>query len=72
MQWKASPGAVGYKVFWRQACTPDWQHEVGLGDVTEFVLPAMSIDDYIFGVAAIGADGNESLVSVYVNQPRRQ
>jgi hypothetical protein len=72
LKWKASPGAVGYKVFWRQAWTPDWQHEVSVGDVTEFVLPAMSIDDYIFGVAAIGADGNESLVSVYVNQPRRQ
>jgi hypothetical protein len=72
LKWKASPGAVGYKVFWRQAWTPDWQHEVSVGEVTEFVLPAMSIDDYIFGVAAIGADGNESLVSVYVNQPRRQ
>jgi hypothetical protein len=42
-----------------------------VGDVTEHVLPAMSIDDYIFGVAAIDAQGNESLVSVYVNQPRR-
>jgi hypothetical protein len=71
LKWKASDGAVGYKVFWRQAWTPDWQHEVSVGDVTEFVLPAMSIDDYIFGVAAIGADGHESLVSVYVNPPRR-
>ncbi len=71
LRWKASPGAVGYKVFWRQAWTPDWQHEVSVGDVTAFVLPAMSIDDYIFGVAAVGADGNESLVAVYVNQPRR-
>jgi Peptidase family M28 len=71
LKWKASPGAVGYKVFWRPAWTPDWQHEVSVGDVTEFVLPAMSIDDYVFGVAAIGADGNESLVSAYVNPPRR-
>jgi Peptidase family M28 len=71
LKWKASAGAVGYKVFWRQAWTPDWQHEVSVGDATDFVLPAMSIDDYVFGVAAIGADGNESLVSVYVNPPRR-
>ena len=71
LRWKASAGAVGYKVFWREAWTPDWQHEVSVGDVTEFVLPAVSIDDYVFGVAAIGADGNESLVSVYVNPPRR-
>ncbi len=71
LRWKASPGAVGYKVFWREAWTPDWQHEIRVGNVTEYVLPAMSIDDYIFGVAAIGPDGNESLVSVYVNLPRR-
>jgi hypothetical protein len=30
----------------------------------------VSIDDYVFGVAAIGADGNESLVTAYVNPPR--
>jgi hypothetical protein len=40
-------------------------------DVTELVLPNVSIDDYVFGVAAVSADGNESLVAVYVNQPRR-
>ena len=34
------------------------------------VLPGLSIDDYVFGVAAIGADGNESLVAAYVNPPR--
>lgn len=72
LRWKASPGAAGYKVFWREAWTPDWQHEVSVGQVTEFVLPAMSIDDYIFGVAAVGPAGNESLVSVYVNPPRRR
>ena len=71
LRWKASPGAVGYKVYWRPAWTPDWQHEISVGDVTEFVLPAVSIDDYVFGVAAIGPEGNESLVSAYVNPPRR-
>ncbi len=71
LKWQASPGAVGYKVFWRSAWTPDWQHVVPVGNVTEFVLPAMSIDDYVYGVAAVGPDGNESLVSAYVNPPRR-
>jgi hypothetical protein len=71
LKWKASPGAASYVVYWREAWTPDWQHSTNVGNVTEFVLPSLSIDDYVFGVAAVGADGNESLVSAYVNPPRR-
>jgi hypothetical protein len=72
LKWKASAGAVSYKVYWREAWTPDWQHELVVGNQTEFVIPSVSIDDFVFGVSAIGADGNESLVSAYVNPPRRQ
>ena len=72
LKWKASPGAASYKVYWRQAWTPDWQHEMNVGNVTEFVFPNLSIDDYVFGVAAVGADGNESLVAAYVNPPRNR
>lgn len=71
LKWKAVPGAASYVVYWREAWTPDWQHSMNVGNVTEFVLPSLSIDDYVFGVAAVGADGNESLVSAYVNPPRR-
>ena len=71
LKWKASPGAAGYKVYWREAWTPDWQHDIVLGAVTEHIIPNVSIDDYVFGVAAIGPDGNESLVAAYVNPPRR-
>ena len=39
--------------------------------MTEFVLPNVPIDDFVFGVAAIGADGQESLVSAYVSPLRR-
>ncbi|MGE3273630.1 MAG: M20/M25/M40 family metallo-hydrolase [Vicinamibacterales bacterium] len=72
LRWKPSPGAVAYRVFWRDAWTPDWEHEAVVGDVAEFVLPNVSIDDYIFGVAAIDAAGHESLVSAYVNPPRER
>jgi len=72
MRWNASPGAASYRVVWREAWTPDWQYEVVVGDVTEFVLADLSIDDYVFGVAAIGSDGHESLVSAYVRPPRAQ
>lgn len=71
LRWKASPGAVAYRVYWRDAWATDWQHALDVGGVTEFVLPSLSIDDYVFGVAAVGADGNESLVAAYVNPPRR-
>jgi hypothetical protein len=71
LRWKASPGAAGYRIYWREAWTPDWQHELVVGPVTELVMPSLSIDDCVFGVAAVGSDGNESLVAAYVNPPRR-
>ena len=70
LQWKAVPGAAAYRVYWRPAWTPDWAHEVLVGNVTEFVLPNVSIDDYVFGVSAVSADGHDSLVSAYVNPSR--
>jgi hypothetical protein len=70
LRWVASPGAAAYRIFWREAWAPDWQHEMMVGNVTEVVLPSLSIDDYVFGVAAVGAGGHESLVSAYVNPPR--
>jgi hypothetical protein len=70
LRWQASPGAVGYRVFWREAWGPDWQHDVFVGDVMEYTLEGVSIDDYVFGVAAVGPDGIESLVSAYERPPR--
>jgi len=71
LRWEASPGAVGYRIFWREVWTPDWEQTVAVGAVTEHLVPALSIDDYVFGVAAVGPDGHESLVSVYVRPPRQ-
>ena len=70
LRWVASPGAAGYRIFWREAWTPDWQFERAVGEVTELVMPSVSIDDYVFGVAAVDADGHESLVTAYVNLVR--
>ena len=70
LRWRAADGAVGYRIFWREAWTPDWQFDRHVGNVTEIVLPDVSVDDYVFGVAAIGPGGHESLVSAYVNPPR--
>ncbi len=70
LRWEPSEGAVAYRIFWREAWGMDWEHELLVGNVTEFTLPDISIDDYHFGVAAVGPDGHESLVSVYVRPPR--
>ena len=69
LQWKASPGAAGYRIFWREAWAPDWQHELYVGNVTEYVLPHANVDDWVFGVASVDAEGHESTVSAYVAAP---
>jgi hypothetical protein len=70
LRWNPSPGAAGYRIVWREAWTPDWQYERWVGDVAGAVLADVSIDDYVFGVAAVDAAGHESLVSAYVRPPR--
>jgi hypothetical protein len=68
LQWKASPGAVAYRIYWRDAWENDWSHSRLLGNQIQITLPGLSIDDHVFGVAAVGADGQESLVSAYVER----
>ena len=62
----AEPSVAGYAVVMRATTAPFWQKEIWVGNVSEFSLENVSIDDSIFGVKAIDQDGNESLVSVYV------
>jgi len=70
LRWQTSPGAAGYIVVWRKAWDPDWQHEIAVGNVTEYTFPHMNIDDWVFGVASVDAAGHESAVSAYVMAPR--
>ena len=72
LRWTASPGAGGYRVFWRNAWDPDWQHELYVGNVTEYVFPHANIDDWVFGVAAVDAQGHESNVNAYVAPARAE
>ena len=72
LQWSASPRAAGYVVYWREAWSPDWQHSRAVGNVTDLVLSDVSIDDFVFGVAALDADGHQSVVAAYVNPPRAE
>ncbi len=70
LRWKPSTGASAYRIFRRDTWSLDWKAELMVGDVAEVVLPNVSIDDLVFGVAAVGPGGHESLVSAYVNPPR--
>ena len=54
---------AGYKVYFRDTTSPTWDmfYNVDKGK-TEFTLKGIVIDNYFFGVSAVGKDGNESLV----------
>ena len=73
LQWKsAAPEAnlKGYAIVMRPTTAPDWEREIFVGKVNEYVLKDVSIDDARFGVKAIDNEGNESLVAPYVYPPR--
>lgn len=69
LSWNPVPGAAAYRVYWRDTWSNDWQHQQLVGNVTTFTLPDVSIDDFVFGVAAVGPGWHESLVSAYVSPP---
>ena len=66
----SSPGAIAYHVYWRDAGSSDWERDQIVGNTTHFVLHNVSIDDFVFGVAAVGSDGHQSLISAYVASDR--
>ncbi|HYL35046.1 MAG TPA: M28 family peptidase [Bryobacteraceae bacterium] len=75
LRWKndnPEPDLLGYVVVMRKTTSPYWEREIFVGNVTEFTLKDVSIDDVIFGVKAVDRNGNESLVSPYVPSPRRK
>ena len=49
--------ATGYRAWWRDTTAPQWQRARDAGAATSIVLGGVSIDDWFFGVSALGADG---------------
>ena len=60
--WDAVPVAVGYKIYWRDTTSPTWDMSRNVGNVTSFTLKGMVVDNYFFGVSAVGQNGQESVV----------
>ncbi|MEJ2678678.1 MAG: M20/M25/M40 family metallo-hydrolase [Gemmatimonadota bacterium] len=69
LRWTRVPSAelAGYKVYWRLTTEPQWSHWAWAGDVSQYTLKDIIIDNYFFGVAAVAKDGHESVVQF----PRR-
>jgi hypothetical protein len=75
LRWiEANPDAdlAGYVVVMRPTTAAYWEREIFVGDQTEFTLPEVSIDEWVFGIKAVDKYGNESLVSPYVPAPREK
>ena len=62
LKWAKVAGAAGYKIYWRLTTSPQWTWGREVGDVSEHMLKNIVIDNYIFGVASLNADGIESPV----------
>ncbi len=69
-KWDKVKDAVGYKIYWRDTTSPTWDNSRFVGDVSEYTLKGIVIDNFFFGVAAVGKNGHESLV-VFPNQTFR-
>lgn len=61
-KWKKSIDAIGYKIYWRDTTSPTWDNSRFVGDVDSFILENIVVDNYFFGIAAVGKDGHESVV----------
>jgi len=56
------PNLAGYKVYWRNTTSPQWEYSKWVGMDNDVTLKNIVIDNYLFGVSAVAKDGNESLV----------
>lgn len=54
--------AKGYKIYWRDTTSPTWDHFRYVENTNEITLEGIIIDNYYFGVAAVGENGHESVV----------
>ncbi|MEP7702636.1 M28 family metallopeptidase [Paraglaciecola sp. 25GB23A] len=67
LRWQAldkqqNPQLAGYKIYWRYTDAPQWQYSKYVGDVSEYTLENVVIDNYFFGLASVSKDGFESPV----------
>jgi Zn-dependent M28 family amino/carboxypeptidase len=64
LKWDKAENAniSGYKIYWRLTTSPTWEFSRFVGDVDNFELEGIVIDNYYFGVASVSKSGHESVV----------
>ncbi len=70
LRWEKVKGTVGYKIYWRDTTSPTWDNSRYVGNVSEFMLKGVVIDNFFFGIASVGKNGYESVVT-FPNQTFR-
>lgn len=65
LEWPAVPGAATYSVWRRRTDAPAWEAQPVVADTaqTSVKLDGVRGDDWLFGVSAKAADGNESPIA---------
>lgn len=56
------PSIIGYKIYWRLTTSPQWEFSRFVGNVDNFELEGIVIDNFYFGVASVHKNGHESVV----------
>lgn len=62
VKWTPAKDAAAYRVWWRSTTEPQWRFSRLAGTSGTTKLDSVNIDDWFFGVSAIGPDGFESPV----------
>jgi hypothetical protein len=70
VKWTPARDAAAYRVWWRGTTDPTWRYSRTVPPTGEARLTGVNIDDWFFGVSAVGPDGHESPV-VYPGAPGR-
>ena len=64
LTWAPVPGAAAYVVRWRPTDAVNWTQSLPMGgSATRAVLPHVRVDDWVFGVSTVAADGSESPIA---------
>ncbi|MFD2909320.1 M28 family metallopeptidase [Flavobacterium ardleyense] len=64
LKWEkiADENILGYKIYWRYTTSPQWEFSRFVGNVDNFELEGIVIDNFYFGVASVSKSGHESVV----------
>lgn len=63
LKWDKVDGVKGYKIYWRDTTSPTWDNSRYVENITEFTLNGIVIDNFFFGIASVGENGFESMVT---------